>query len=144
MNEENIKNLIKKYKTGRSSLEEEKIIFNTDFDSEEGVKIWSSYAKENKIVTPENLNEKLWDSFEEKNVNSNKNKLWIYSAVASIVLIISIFINFKSENRLSNNEKQALLNEARSMFTDTNQNNYVNHIILESDLVVVYTKTEIK
>lgn len=142
MSEESINNIIEKYKAGTSSLDEEKTLFNSKDNTEESIKLWSLFVKKNKLNAPKNLNEKLWDSFEKKDNISNKNKIWLYSAVATIALLVSVYINSVNENSLTNSEKQALLNEAKSMFADSNENNYVNQIILESELVVVYTKTK--
>ena len=142
MSEESINNIIEKYKAGTSSLDEEKTLFNSKDNTEESIKLWSLFVKKNKLNAPKNLNEKLWDSFEKKDNIYNKNKIWLYSAVATIALLVSVYINSVNENSLTNSEKQALLNEAKSMFADSNENNYVNQIILESELVVVYTKTK--
>ena len=43
---------------------------------------------------------------------------------------------------MSYSEKQALLNEAKNMIPTTDQNDYIHHIILENELVVVYTKSK--
>lgn len=141
MNEENINKIIQKYKAGESSLEEEKTLFNTINDSEESIQSWASFVKKNTIKTPENLNEKLWDAFEEKTRKPNQLKIRVLSAVASIALILSLFIYNTNKNEMSETQKATLLEEARNMFADAKEEKEVYKKILENELVIVYTKT---
>jgi hypothetical protein len=142
MSEENSNDIIKKYKSGTSSLEEEKLLFNTNDESEASIKIWSAFVKKNKKEAPENFNNKLWESFEEKTKRSNKFKTGILSAVASIALIFSLFIYNNNQNTLTETEKQALLNEAKNMFIKADEEKVMYRKILENELVIVYTKTQ--
>jgi len=142
MNEENIKNIVQKYKAGNSNLKEENALFNSEDNKEDSIKLWASYVKKNKITTPVNLNDKLWLSFEKNHKSKPKIKLWLFAAAASIVLLFATYINSIDENRMSYSEKQALLNEAKNMIATTDQNDYIHHIILENELVVVYTKSK--
>lgn len=141
MNEEIIKNIIEKYKAGESSLQEEKKLFNTAKKMEEPLKKWSFFVKHNQKHIPENLNEKLWKSFEEKIKKPNKLKIGLFSTAASIALIFSLFFFNTHQNELSESEKSALLEEAKSMFVDENQHQETYNKILENDLIIVYTKT---
>ena len=56
--------------------------------------------------------------------------------------MFSIVFYNSSKNELSESEKEALLNEAISMFENTNQIKENHRVILENELVIVYTKTE--
>lgn len=140
MNEETIKNIIQKYKAGESSLDEEKILFNSVKKTEESIQTWASFVKKSRIISTENLNEKLWKSFEKKTKKLNKFRLGILSAAASIALIFSIFIYNNHQNELSESEKSALLEEARNMFVDENKQQDIYQKILENELIIVYTK----
>ena len=144
MSEENIKNIIKKYTSGTSTLEEEKMLFTSAKKTNESLKIWADFVKQNQKEIPENLNDKLWESFEEKTKKSHKFKIGVLSAAASISLILSLFIYNNNQNTLSETEKQALLNEAKSMFIEPNKEKVIYRKILENDLVIVYTKTQEK
>lgn len=140
MNEEHMNNLIKKYKAGKSSLQEEKLLFDAVDESNPELKSVATFIQKNNITAPDNLNEKLWDSFEKRSLKSKRLKIGIFSAAASIVLLVTFYISSVDSHKMSNSEKQALLNEAKNMFADVNSSENQHRIILESDLVVVYSK----
>ncbi|WP_339882121.1 hypothetical protein [Polaribacter vadi] len=140
MKEETIKNRIEKYKNGETSLKEEKRLFDEVDENESEIKILAGFVEENKIETPYNLNDKLWNSFEKKTAKKNRFKIGIFSAAASILLLVSLYFGFLNENELSYNEKEALLNEAKSMFSDAEVKQTIHNIIIETDFIIVYTK----
>ncbi|AOW17448.1 hypothetical protein LPB03_08210 [Polaribacter vadi] len=140
MKEETIKNRIEKYKNGETSLKEEKRLFDEVGENESEIKILAGFVEENKIETPYNLNDKLWNSFEKKTAKKNRFKIGIFSAAASILLLVSLYFGFLNENELSYNEKEALLNEAKSMFSDAEVKQTIHNIIIETDFIIVYTK----
>jgi len=142
MSEESNKDIINKYKSGTSSLEEEKWLFNSPEKMEEPLKIWADFVMQNQKKAPKNFNNKLWESFEEKTKKSNKFKIAILSAAASIALIFSLFIYSKDQNTLTETEKQALLNEAKNMFKQADNKKVMYRKILENELVIVYAKTQ--
>ena len=140
MKEETIKNRIEKYKNGETSLKEEKRLFDEVGENESEIKILAGFVEENKIEIPYNLNDKLWNSFEKKTAKKNRFKIGIFSAAASILLLVSLYFGFLNNDELSYNEKQALLNEAKSMFSDAEVKQTIHNIIIETDFVIVYTK----
>ncbi|PQJ80257.1 hypothetical protein [Polaribacter porphyrae] len=141
MKEEHIKNLIQKYKSGTTSLEQEKTLFETTDIPDNSIKKVSSFVKNSKKEVPENFNEKLWDSFEGKTKKSNKFNYGWLSVAASIVLIITLYMYSNKETEMTIAEKEALLNEAKAMFENEKQEeNY--KIILENELVIVYSKIQ--
>ena len=140
MKEENIKNLITKYKLGSSSLKEEALLFDNVDDSETAIKTVATFVKKNKKVAPDNFNNDLWKSFDKKTTQQNRFKIGLISAAASIILISTLYINNISDNGLSYGEKEALLNEAKNMFTE--QEVQPISVLIESDLIIVYTKIE--
>jgi len=142
MKEGNIKSLIKKYKSGTSSLKEEQFLFNYKGDTEPEIEIWSTFVKTNKKEVPNDLNNKLWKSFEKRNSRNHRFKIGFMSAAASIIFIISLAIGSIRQNELTDSEKEVLLNEAKSMFADVNQEQAIHNIIIENELIVVYTKSE--
>jgi hypothetical protein len=142
MKEETIKSLIEKYKLGTSSLQEEEFLFNNTSESDTGIKTWSTFVKNHKKEAPENFNNTLWESFEKRNIKNNKFRIGVLSAAASIVLIISLYISINSQNELTDGQKKVLLNEAKNMFLDVNQEQITQNIIIENELIVVYTKSD--
>lgn len=141
MKEERIKNLIEKYKFGTSSLEEEKLLFENDANDDASIEKISFFIKKNRKQAPENFNEKLWESFEEKTKKPNNFKIRLLAVAASIALLVFIFINNNNQKELTFSEKEALLNEAKSMFVASNDEKAYN-VVFENELVVVYTKSE--
>lgn len=144
MKEETIKNRIEKYKNGETSLEEDKFLFDEVDENQLEMKLLSDFVKENKVKIPANLNDRLWKSFDEKTAKKNRFKIGFFSAAASIVLVLSLFLYNNTQNKLSETEKAALLEEARNMFEDTPKEKEVYTKILENELVIVYTKTSVE
>lgn len=142
MKEENIKNILEKYKSGESSLKEEEFLFDNVDDSDTGIKAWFSFVKRNKKVAPDNFNDDLWKTFEKRTTKNNRFKIGLLSVAASIVLISTLYINNIRDKGLSDFEKEALLNEAKNMFAEYEQTKPIYRIITENDLVIVYTKIE--
>ncbi len=139
MREENINNLITKYKLGTSSLKEEQFLFNNADDKEPVIKKLSAFAKKNKKIVPDDLNNRLWESFEKRRIRKNRFRIKLVAVAASILLIITIYISTISQHKMSYSEKEALLSQAQKMFTDPLP---IHNVIIESDLVIVYMKTE--
>jgi len=144
MKEETIKNRIEKYKNGETSLKEEEQLFNNVGENQPEIEVLSDFVKENKINMPPNLNDKLWKSFEKRTAKNNNFKIGVFSAAASIALILSLFLYNNNQNKLSETEKSALLEEAKSMFKETPKEKEMYTKILENELVIVYTKTSVK
>ena len=142
MGEDNINNLIKKYKSGTSSLEEEQFLFDNLDKLDSDIKATAVFVKVNRKEVPGNLNEKLWDSFDEKKKNPNKFKYHFIAIAASIALLFTLFISNQKGSKQSYSDKVALLNEAQMMFLNSEEAPSIHNIIIESDLIVVYTKKE--
>ncbi|RCS26540.1 hypothetical protein DUT90_12345 [Polaribacter sp. WD7] len=142
MSEESIKKIIKKYKSGTSTIADENFLFENVTNTDKTTHYIAAFIKESKLQTPRNLNNTLWDSFEKKTKKKKEFKLALLALAASVVLIISVYINNKRSDTLDIQRKEALLNEAKSMFKNSEDPQIIHHIIIESDLLVVYTKTE--
>jgi hypothetical protein len=142
MNEETIKELFDKYKNGETSLIEEQELFNAANKTESEIGSLSQFINNNQIKTPENLNEKLWGSFDKRTANKNKFRIGMYSAAASILLLFSLYFWNLEPQKMTYNEKLALLNEAKSMFSNESDKEINRNIILETDLVILYTSNK--
>jgi type II secretory pathway component PulM len=140
MKKETIKNRFEKYKKGETSLKEEKNLFEEVDENQPEIEVLGDFIKRNKIKTPPNLNDTLWNSFENKTAKNNNFKIGIFSAAASILLLVSLYFNTINKDELSNAEKQALLKEAKSMFSDAEVKQTINNIIIETNFIIVYTK----
>jgi hypothetical protein len=142
MKEETMNRLIEKYKNGETSLQEEETLFKHVKEDQTALKILGNFRINNQIKTPHNLNERLWESFDKKKGKNNSFKIGFFSVAASIVLLVSLYVGNLNRNKLSNGEKQALLNEAKNMFLEAEVHKTAQYIILESDLIVVYTRSK--
>lgn len=143
MREESIKPMLEKYKKGLTSSEEEQLLF--DHIDEQDIEMYklSTFVKNKKVTTPRKLNEKLWDSFEEKIKDKQKPKrIWQWSAVASILLILAWYVPYDYQNHLEEMEKQRLLEEAKSMFLKKTEPTKNDKILFEDETLIVFVRTE--
>ena len=114
------------------------ILFDSKKVTNSSIQMIFSFIKKNKKEVPQNFNDKMWMSFDKKTKKMNQFRIGLLSTAASIVLLLSIYISNKNE--LTNSEKEALLIEAKSMFIAKNQKEKNYTIIIQNELVVVYTK----
>ncbi|MEM6318428.1 MAG: hypothetical protein AAF960_12215 [Bacteroidota bacterium] len=134
--------LIAKYREGISTLEEENFLFNNAVHSEPSLEAWSLFVKNNKIEAPENFNDSLWISFQNKKVKKRRRFISVLSAAASVLLIISFFAINKSSEKQSYAEKERLLRQALEMFDDLKQKEIQQTIFYENEMIVLYTIIE--
>ena len=142
MKEKNINKLTEKYEVGASTLQEEQFLFDNAENSESGIEAWSTFVKRNKKEAPENFNDKLWNSFQNRINKQRRFKIRIISAAASVLLIIALSIGSLIQKELSNNKKEALLNQALSMFADSEQEITMENIIYEDEIIIIYTSLQ--
>lgn len=142
MREVHINELITKYKTGLTSIKDEELLFNNIPENDERLQQIASFKESQKVKVPENLNEKLWVDFEEKITQKKSTPIYKWSAVASVLLILALYLNYGYQKNQEELKKQALLEEAKSMFAETNEPLKMNKILFEDETLIVYTKTE--
>lgn len=142
MREEHINELISKYNAGLTSVIEEELLFNNIPESDERLLQIASFKKQQKIKAPKNLNEKLWVDFDEKITQKKSKPIYKWSVVASVLLILALYLNYNYQKNQNEHEKQALLEEAKSMFHMTSEPLKMNKILFEDETLIVYTKTE--
>lgn len=142
MNQDELKRLIEKYESGASTLEEEQILFEHAEHSDSRMAAWATFVKQNRPEVPQNLNEDLWDTFENKNTNKRRVIFGIVVAAASVLLALNIFVATPTDEKQSYAEKEALLEEARSMFSETKKKEITNEVIYENEFITIYNKIE--
>lgn len=143
MNQDELKKLIEKYEAGASTLEEEQLLFEHAEHSDVKMAAWSNFVKQNRSEVPQNLNEELWHTFENKNARKRRIIFGIIAAAASILLALNIFVATPTDEKQSYAEKKALLEEARSMLAETKKKEITNEIIYENEFIMIYNKIEI-
>lgn len=142
MNEKEIEMLIEKYEAGASTLHEEQFLFDNAENSHSISEVWSTFVKRNRIEAPEDFNDKLWKSFQKRNVSKHRYKISIVSVAASIILIIALSIGNFGQNELSYKEKEALLNEALDMFVEPEHEVTQERILYEDEIIIIYASLE--
>ena len=142
MKDKKIKDLNEKYKAGASTLHEEQFLFDNVENSGSTIEAWATFVKLTKREAPENFNDTLWDSFQNRTIKKRRFKIGIMSAAASIILLITLFIGIPKQNKLSYNEKKDLLNQALNMFALSEQEITKESIIYEDEMIIIYTSLE--
>lgn len=142
MNKEEFKKLTKKYEAGTSTLAEEQFLFNNTKDSDPAIETWSAFVKQKKKTAPADLNDSIWNAIQTKKIKKRRLAIRIMSAAASVLLFIFISINHVSTNKMSNDEKEALLNEALTMLAVSEQKETGQNIIYEDEMIIIYTALE--
>ena len=142
MKEHKTERLIKKYKEGESTLNEEQFLFDSTENLDPSLEAWSTFVKSNKTETPEDLNEILWESFQNKKNKKRKLFISIMSTAASVILLISLFLGNPKQEALNYAEKEALLSLAKKMVSNSDVVETEQRIIYENEIVIIYTTKE--
>ena len=142
MKEGEVERLIKKYKEGNTTLNEEKFLFDNAQNSEPSFEVWATFVRNNKMEAPKNFNDTLWESFQNKRIRKRKIFVGIISAAATVILLISLSITNPQQKGLSYAEKEALLNQALSMVSNSERAEIPQNIIYENEMLIIYTTTE--
>jgi len=140
MKEDDFDELLEKYKKGKSSLNEENLLFDSINSS--SLEPWVTFVKNNKIKCPKAFNDTLWNSFERRTNNKRKIKIALMSAAASVFLLILLFVGNLGQNKLNDSEKKVLLDQAIDMFICKSQTKPQERIIYENELLIIYTSVE--
>jgi len=144
MNADKLKHIIDKYESGASTLEEEQMLFEHLENSDTSLGAWATFVKQNKSDVPKDLNESLWQSLEARKPKKSRVLVKLLSAAAALLLTIVLFIGLPTNDKQSYSEKEALLNEARSMFEKNDHPKYYkNEMIYETDEMIIYSHSKL-
>ncbi len=124
--------LIEKYKAAETSLEEEAYLKENAKDLES--QTWFDYLKKSKIQVDSKLKDDIWQTIYKRR---NNNRLKIFSAAAAIAFIVLFSISYFKPREQSFEEKVALLQEAKAMFSNELP---PYNVIYEDELVIIYTE----
>ena len=142
MKEESIKKLKEKYYAGSTSLEEEQRLMRKGSNEDSTMGKITSFVENQKEPAPKGFNDELWESFEEKIIEKETSTSWIWSAAASIVIMLSFYFFNLYQGNVDEIRKQALLDEAKSMFIEIEKPIKTDKILFEDETLIVYTSTE--
>lgn len=138
MSKEKSDGLLKKYMAAESTLEEEEKLF-TAKNQDPGIEEWSKYVKQKRKKAPTNLNDAVWKSIQTRKRKKQRFLAILSGVAASIVLFITFFIANTGNKNISYDEKEALLNEALSMFSDEKHGPSNQSIVYEDEMIIIYT-----
>ena len=142
MKEDKTKVLFKKYKEGNTTLKDEQYLFDNAIDTEPSLDAWSTFIKNNKTEIPNNFNDTLWESFQNKKNRKRKIFAGIMSTAASVILFTSLFIANQKQEELNYSEKEVLLSLAKEMLSNSDLKVIEQNIIYENEMVIIYTAKE--
>lgn len=141
MDSKQLEQLLKKYDEGQSSLDEERILMEHAGTSGKEMSAWARFVNHHKKTAPDGLAEDLWSSIESGEKRKRRFVLRLVSAAASVLLLItfSLTLTRKAPDEMSYEEKQALLEEALSLFSSGNDKQTTKEIIYEDEFLMIYT-----
>ncbi len=141
MNKRKFEDLIEKYEQGESTLHEEQIIFDNAESIANESQAWFKFIQLNKKKVPEGLQDSIWESIHKKRIVNHRLRVGMLSAAASILLLLSITIYKPFGNIQSYKKKEALLNEALSMFENKKTKPELKSVY-EDDMIIIYASAE--
>ncbi|QTD36472.1 hypothetical protein JL193_09925 [Polaribacter batillariae] len=139
MNIQKSDDLKDKYFTAKTTLEEEKLLFNSKNRTPE-IEKWAAYVKKNKAEIPSNLKDSVWNAIRNKEKKKRQKLIRFSGIAASVVLFLSVFI-YNYTNKIKYKKNEALLNEALSMFPEENIVKK-QQIFYEDNMVIVYLESK--
>ena len=128
----NLDKLIEKYNAGETSLVEEAYLKENADDLE--LQAWFNYVNKSKVQAESNLKTDVWKAIDKKR---NRFRISVFSAAASFMLLVFFTVDYFKPQQQSLAEKEALLQEAKAMFSD---GLLTQNIIYEDELVIIYTE----
>ncbi len=142
MKEDRLDKLIEKYRQGNTSLEEEQILFENANDINPSLEAWSDFVLRNKVSTTSDFNQQQWASFQKKTTKKPMKTIGILSAAASIVLIMTMYIQIQKSKQNKAFETEALFNQVLNMVEDTEDTEIPQSILYENEMLIIYTTIE--
>jgi len=138
--------LIERYWAAKTSLEEEEALFQGD-NQYPGINEWATYRKQNRKKAPSNLSDSVWSAIQNRRRNKRRILMGVSAVAASIVLFAVSFVGGPGhlnmdENGMTYYEKEALLNDALSMFANEKTRTSEQNIIYEDDVVIIYMASQ--
>lgn len=137
MNSKEYNDLVEKYLAAESTLEEEEKLFNAENQRPDIAK-WSTYVKRKRYKAPSNLNESIWEGIQTRKRSKHRYLIAVSSLAATIALFFAVFIYNTFNGYSEYAEKEALLNEALSMYSVEEPKEQKQTILYEDDLVIIY------
>tara|TARA_R110001606_G_scaffold122831_1_gene255913 strand:+ start:282 stop:716 length:435 start_codon:yes stop_codon:yes gene_type:complete len=139
-----IKNLMEKYASGHSTLEEEELLIRNSNDNESLETEWFKYVKRKKKNPTTGLNDKIWEVIKKKKKKSHTRKLLIggMSIAASFLLLLFYYRPAPIPESKSLAEKEALLKEALAMFDNKTIKSSNKKVLYEDEIIIIYSTSE--
>lgn len=143
MSKEKLDKSVEKYLAAETSLEEEKSLLDGQAKAP-GVVEWAMFARQKREELPANFNEAFLERLQARERGRTRRLISFASIAASILLLLALQFNFGPSKTDGYAEKEALLNEALSMFEeeDSQAQSEKKSIIYEDEMIVIYMSSE--
>lgn len=137
MKREQVDDILKKYKAGLSSLNEEHLLLSKTDEMEDSDKIWFSYLKKNQVKVPTSIENDIWQTLVRRKQKIRMRR--ITAVAAAVLLFLSLFLFKTHQNQQEQIRKKALLQEAISMVSDKEEN-LTKTVLYQDQYVIIYSK----
>ncbi len=137
---EQVDKLLKRYKEGATSLEEESYLRNSCPDQDGNYK-WFGFLRAQRRDTPVDLEDKVLEAIDSDMLHKRRIIYRISSTAAIlIILLTSVFIKPWQSKEMDYIDKLAVLVEARNMFPVIENEQADKEVIYEDETIIIYIK----
>ena len=137
MDRDKTEDIIKKYLEAESTLAEESSLFQGNHQSEE-LGDWFAYVHRNKSKAPAHLKDTIRAAIQKRKRKKRRLTISLMGAAASVLLLAGVFIFNTINERNEYARKEALLNEAKAMFSNEERTESHQNILFENEMVIIY------
>lgn len=139
-------NLIDKYLAAETTLEEEETLFDGK-NQQPGVAEWATYRNHKRNKAPSNLPDTIWSTIQKRRRNRQRMLIGLPAVAASIAFVVFVLIYDEGDQqvaprRITYDEKEALLHEALSLFSEEQPTTSKQNVIYEDDVVIIYMTSQ--
>lgn len=142
MKKEYINKQLQSYEEGLTSSAEEKELLSLLSNSGKGANSWFRYIQAQKKPVPQNLENDIWLTIQNREQKKKRMLIKISSIAASVILAVSIFLSIMPLNKkeMSYDEKIAAIEEAMAMISEPQEEIIFGEILYEDEILIIYTK----
>ncbi|MEM9325275.1 MAG: hypothetical protein AAGA85_06455 [Bacteroidota bacterium] len=139
-------NLIDKYLAAETTLEEEETLFDGK-NQQPGIAEWATYRNRKRNKAPSNLPDTIWSTIQKRRRNRQRMLIGLPAVAASIAFVVFALIYDAGDQQvaprpITYDEKEALLHEALSLFSEEQPTTSKQNVIYEDDVVIIYMTSQ--
>ena len=137
MKKEPSDDLIRKYLAGETSLDEEEVLISTEGKSPDAY-TWFTYASRTRRKARPGLNDSIRTVIQNRKKRNQRFLFTVYGIAASIAIFLLVSNYQPSDTNAEYKKKEALLNEALSLFPEEKTVPASRNIVYEDEMVIIY------